>query len=80
MTSPSPADAATWNARYQGDDYLFGTDPNVYLREHASRWPTGSRVLCVADGEGRNSVWLAEHGMRVDAFDISEVYRRRIAG
>ena len=73
MTSPSPAEAATWNARYQGDDYLFGTDPNVYLREHASRWPTGSRVLCVADGEGRNSVWLAAHGMRVDAFDISEV-------
>lgn len=73
MTSPSPAEAATWNARYQGDDYLFGTDPNVYLREHASRWPTGSRVLCVADGEGRNSVWLARQGFQVRAFDVSDV-------
>jgi 2-polyprenyl-3-methyl-5-hydroxy-6-metoxy-1,4-benzoquinol methylase len=36
-------------------------------------WGPGSRVLCVADGEGRNSVWLAAQGFRLDAFDISEV-------
>ena len=73
MTHPSPADAGTWNQRYQGDDYLFGTEPNTYLRANATHWQPGSRLLCVADGEGRNSVWLAAQGLLVDAFDISEV-------
>ena len=73
MTHPSPADAGTWNARYAGNDYLFGTEPNAYLRQQAAVWPAGSRILCVADGEGRNSVWLAIQGMQVDAFDVSEV-------
>jgi SAM-dependent methyltransferase len=36
-------------------------------------WSSGQRVLCVADGEGRNSVWLARRGLQVDAFDIAEV-------
>ncbi len=70
---PSFADpAGTWNQRFQGDDYLFGTAPNEWLREHAAVWTPGQRVLCVADGEGRNSVWLASRGLRVDAFDIAE--------
>ena len=68
------ADAAEmWNKRFSDDGYLFGTEPNVWLREHSSQWKAGHRVLCVADGEGRNSVWLAGQGLEVDAFDISEV-------
>ena len=62
----------TWNQRFAADGYLFGTEPNAWLREHAAVWQAGQRVLCVADGEGRNSVWLAERGLRVDAFDIAE--------
>ena len=75
MTTPSPfADAtATWNRRFGTDDYLFGTEPNAWLREHAGVWQAGQRVLSVADGEGRNSVWLARQGLVVDAFDIAEV-------
>jgi SAM-dependent methyltransferase len=74
MTNPSfPDDASTWNKRYQGEGYVFGTEPNAYLREHAVHWRPGSRLLCVADGEGRNSVWLAAQGMVVEAFDIAEV-------
>ena len=74
MTNPSfPDDAGTWNKRFEGEDYVFGTEPNAYLREQAAYWSPGSRLLCVADGEGRNSVWLATQGMMVDAFDISEV-------
>jgi SAM-dependent methyltransferase len=68
------ADAAeTWNRRFEADGYLFGTEPNVWLREHADLWQPGQRVLSVADGEGRNSVWLAQRGLLVDAFDISPV-------
>lgn len=62
---------ATWNRRYEGDDYLFGTAPNDWLRAHAGVLPPRGRVLCVADGEGRNSVWLAQQGHAVEAFDIA---------
>lgn len=65
--------AANWNRRFGGADYHFGTEPNEWLREHASVWRAGDRVLCVADGEGRNSVWLARRGLAVDAFDIADV-------
>jgi SAM-dependent methyltransferase len=65
--------ATTWNQRFCGEQYLFGTTPNEWLREHAGQWQPGERVLCVADGEGRNSVWLAGRGLAVDAFDISPV-------
>ena len=65
--------AATWNKRFEGDEFLFGTEPNAWLKAHAGAWPPGGRVLSVADGEGRNSVWLARQGFVVDAFDIAEL-------
>ena len=65
--------AATWNKRFETADFVFGREPNAYLRAHALLLTRGSRALCVADGEGRNSFWLARQGMKVDAFDISEV-------
>ena len=74
-TPPAPfADpAATWNRRFADSGFLFGSEPNAWLREHAAVWSPGDRVLCVADGEGRNSVWLAAQGLSIDAFDIAEV-------
>ena len=69
--------AGTWNRRFSQPGYLFGTDPSAWLHEHAGLWKAGERVLCVADGEGRNSVWLAQQGVIVDAFDISEVGVRK---
>ncbi len=75
MTSkntPAFSDPAnTWNQRFAAPGFLFGTEPNGWLREHAHVWSPGEQVLCVADGEGRNSVWLAEQGLKVDAFDIA---------
>jgi cyclopropane fatty-acyl-phospholipid synthase-like methyltransferase len=65
--------AGTWNRRFEGDAFLFGTAPNAWLQAQAATWQPGQRVLCVADGEGRNSVWLARQGLQVDAFDISPV-------
>jgi hypothetical protein len=75
-TAPEPPfkdPAGTWNKRFSGDDYLFGTAPNEWLRQHAAVWQRGDRVLSIADGEGRNSVWLASRGLVVDAFDIAEL-------
>ena len=62
-----------WNGRFAGAGYLFGTEPNVFLAANARRIPAGGRVLCVADGEGRNGVWLAEQGFDVVAMDFSPV-------
>lgn len=63
----------TWDARYDRPDYLFGTEPADFLRRTAALVPPGSRVLAVADGEGRNSVHLAALGHRVTAMDASGV-------
>ena len=64
--------AEFWNQRFNTPDYIFGRTANDYLREKATLYlAEGSTVLCVADGEGRNSVWLAKQGMQVDAFDLS---------
>jgi cyclopropane fatty-acyl-phospholipid synthase-like methyltransferase len=63
----------TWDARFSSDEYIFGTEPNVWLAQHADLFKPGMRVLAVADGEGRNSVWMAQQGLQVDAFDISPV-------
>ena len=70
-TSAFSSPANTWNQRFAAPGFLFGTEPNGWLREHAHVWSPGEQVLCVADGEGRNSVWLAEQGLKVDAFDIA---------
>jgi 2-polyprenyl-3-methyl-5-hydroxy-6-metoxy-1,4-benzoquinol methylase len=65
--------AATWDQRYSEPDFVFGTEPNAYLAGQASLLQPGKNALAVADGEGRNSVWLARQGLAVDAFDISPV-------
>lgn len=68
-----PEPAATWDARFSEAGYVFGTEPNAWLAEHPSLFESGKRALAVADGEGRNSVWMAQRGVEVDAFDISPV-------
>jgi len=60
-----------WNGRFAGDSYTFGTRPAAFLEDNAHYLPPRSRVLVPADGEGRNSVFLAEQGHRVVATDIS---------
>lgn len=62
-----------WNERFSGEDFLFGTEPADFLVREAGRLPAGARVLCVADGEGRNSVYLAGLGHDVTAFDAAQV-------
>ncbi len=60
-----------WNGRFAAADFVFGTAPNAFLTAQAHRLAPGMRALCVADGEGRNSVWLASQGLQVTAFDFS---------
>jgi 2-polyprenyl-3-methyl-5-hydroxy-6-metoxy-1,4-benzoquinol methylase len=65
--------ARVWDERFATADFVFGTEPNTYLARQAHWLKPGQRALAVADGEGRNSVWMAKHGLLVDAFDISAV-------
>ena len=67
------SELARWNQRFSAPDYIFGTAPNAYLASKAALLRAGQRALCVADGEGRNSVWLAARGLEVTAFDVSPV-------
>ena len=61
-----------WDERYSSDEYVYGTKPNEFLASVANQIPTG-KVLCLAEGEGRNAVYLAELGYEVTAVDASRV-------
>ncbi|NOX07926.1 MAG: methyltransferase domain-containing protein [Gammaproteobacteria bacterium] len=61
-----------WDEKYSTDEYIYGTEPNDFLLECMEQIPQG-RVLCLADGEGRNSVALARAGYQVTAVDSSIV-------
>lgn len=62
-----------WNERYSEPGFAYGEAPNDFLVEAASHLPKAGRVLCLAEGEGRNAVWLAEQGHDVTAVDLSQV-------
>jgi cyclopropane fatty-acyl-phospholipid synthase-like methyltransferase len=64
---------SVWNERYAGEDYHFGTEPNAFLTAQHGLLKSGMHCLAVADGEGRNGVWLAEQGLKVLAVDSSPV-------
>lgn len=64
---------AGWNDRYEGDDYFFGTAPNDFLKSVAGEIPSDAKVLCLADGEGRNGVYLAQLDHQVTSVDMSSV-------
>ena len=60
-----------WDAVYAEPHYLFGTEPNVFLAAQKALLTSGQRALAVADGEGRNGVWLAEQGLEVLSVEYS---------
>ena len=60
-----------WEKRFAGPEYLFGTAPNAFLAAQRARLPATGRALAIADGEGRNGVWLAEQGLDVVSLDFS---------
>jgi SAM-dependent methyltransferase len=59
-----------WDERYSQAEYVYGKEPNNFLAQHFSRMPKGA-VLCLADGEGRNGVFLAQQGYAVTSVDAS---------
>jgi cyclopropane fatty-acyl-phospholipid synthase-like methyltransferase len=60
-----------WAQRFSSPDYVFGKEPNAFLKAQAHRLRPGQSALSIADGEGRNGVWLAQQGLDVLAIDIT---------
>lgn len=70
MTDHSEA-RRMWEERYGADHYVYGIEPNAFLLANESSLPM-DEVLCLADGEGRNSVYLAGTGRTVSAVDLTQ--------
>jgi SAM-dependent methyltransferase len=60
-----------WESRFAAPDYVFGKAPNAFLKSQAHLFKRGQKALSIADGEGRNGVFLAEHGLDVLSLDFS---------
>jgi cyclopropane fatty-acyl-phospholipid synthase-like methyltransferase len=63
--------SAFWNNRYKDEEYFYGQHPNDFLRDHIALFKNGDAVLTLAEGEGRNAVFLAQHGCKVRSVDFS---------
>ncbi len=66
-----------WDERYGAPGFLFGEAPNAFLARQRDRLGAGGRALAVADGEGRNGIWLAEQGFSVHSVDASRVAQEK---
>ena len=60
-----------WDQRYSTEEYVYGTEPNEFLAETIRGLNSGGRALCLAEGEGRNAVFLAARGYEVHAVEAS---------
>ena len=70
---------ARWQARFATPDYAFGKEPNYFLKSCRKLLPPHGRALAIADGEGRNGVWLAAQGLDVVSLEIGTARHRGIA-
>jgi cyclopropane fatty-acyl-phospholipid synthase-like methyltransferase len=68
-----------WQGRYNVPDYIFGKGPNYFIASCKDLLPKSGKALAVADGEGRNGVWLAEQGLDVVSLDFSQVGQEKAA-
>jgi len=71
MSEQPISEKQRWETRFRAPEYIFGKAPNAFLKAQAHRLRAGQTALSVADGEGRNGVWLAEQGLDVLTIDYS---------
>ena len=73
----SPEEAIFWDTRYEAEDYVYGLSANDFLNNNISLFKQGSRVLSIAEGEGRNAVHLAKRHCSVTAIDFSATAKNK---
>ncbi|MFO1471547.1 MAG: class I SAM-dependent methyltransferase [Turneriella sp.] len=74
------SDFKPWDERYSAEGFFYGNEPNDFLRSQAGRIRPRGGVLCIAEGEGRNAVFLAAQGLSVTAVDGSQVGLTKLKG
>ncbi|MDQ0352040.1 2-polyprenyl-3-methyl-5-hydroxy-6-metoxy-1,4-benzoquinol methylase [Alkalibacillus filiformis] len=62
-----------WNENFSEKKFIYGKEPNEFVKAYSGVIPDGAKVVCFAEGEGRNAVYLAENGYDVSTYDQSEV-------
>lgn len=62
-----------WDERFDTEEYVYGEAPNVFIKQQSHLFKQNMKVLAIAEGEGRNAVWLAERGYDVEMWDYSQV-------
>lgn len=60
-----------WNERYKGNEFAYGLEPNDFIKSNSHLIKPNSKILCLAEGEGRNAVYLFTLGHDVTAIDFS---------
>ena len=67
-----------WNSKYQQNDYLYGSQPDTFLKENLSLIKKGGSVISLGEGEGRNALLLAKEGFETEALDLSDVGLKKL--
>ncbi len=67
-----------WNSKYQNNDYLYGLQPDTFLKENLSLIKKGGNVISLGEGEGRNALLLAKEGFETEALDLSDVGLKKL--
>ena len=67
--------AEAWDARFSGDGWAYGKEPNEWIKSRVQ--PSDGKALVPADGEGRNAVWIASQGYQTKVFDLSDIGRQK---
>jgi cyclopropane fatty-acyl-phospholipid synthase-like methyltransferase len=66
-----------WNSRYAQENYVYGTEPNVFFKQNLDALQPSGSILLPAEGEGRNAVYAAKKGLQVEAFDLSDAGQQK---
>jgi len=69
---------AFWNEKFQTKNFIYGEAPNNFIKENTELLLYAKKVLCLAEGEGRNAIYLADKGLEVEALDISDVALQKL--
>ena len=67
-----------WNSKFSRDGFLYGIEPNSFIKENSHLIEKNSKVLCLGEGEGRNALFLAKQGVHVEALDASDIGLKKL--
>lgn len=67
-----------WNNKFSKEGYLYGKKPNAFLSSCLNKFTKNKSLLCLGEGEGRNAIYFAKNGFKVEAFDASDIGLKKL--